>query len=300
MRTKNAIIVGSLVVAVLAATIQTSEAQGRASRGRDHRGSRVAARVATAIVVGGLLGAFFETRSPYYWDDQRYPPYGYPPYDYPPYRYPPYRSRMMSTSAQVRVQIEPSSAEVYVDGYLAGNVSDFDGFFQRLYVSPGAHEIVVYQEGFRSLVRRMYFSPNSSLRIHERLERLALGEPVPSRPVPADDPQGLRDAPSSPYGPPGGGYDEPAPGQGLSARPMAPAEAAVGQVSVRVQPGDADVVIDGELWQRAQGLDRFAVTLPAGAHRVDVRKPGFVPFSTDVTVKAGETLTLNVSLSARQ
>ena len=67
-----------------------------------------------------------------------------------------------------------------------------------------------------------------------------------------------------------------------------------------MQPLDADVVIDGELWQRPQGLERLVVSLPAGPHHVDVRKPGFVPFSTDVQVKPGETATINVSLSERQ
>jgi hypothetical protein len=82
----------------------------------------------------------------------------------------------MDTSAEVRVQVEPSSAEVDVDGYLAGNVSKFGGFFERLYLSAGAHEIIVYQQGFRSLVRRMYFPPNSSLRIRENLDRLGPGD----------------------------------------------------------------------------------------------------------------------------
>jgi hypothetical protein len=203
----------------------------------------------------------------------------------------------MDTSAEVRVQIEPSSAEVYVDGFLAGNVSSFDGIFQRLYVSPGAHEIVVYLDGFRSLVRRMYFSPNSSLKIREKLERLGPGEPFEPRPVPADDPQGWRDAPPDPGGPPPM-RDESA--QRQAPRRAAAAEVSLGQVSVRVQPLDADIVIDGELWQRAEGLDRLVVSLPVGLHRVDVRKPGYVPFTREVEVKAGDTVSLNVSLNERQ
>lgn len=326
MRTKSPLIVAVLTVAALAVLSQPSAAQrGRSpSRGSAHASSggsahavqrggaqavprssaHVAAPVRSYVAAsvrshvgmrvgfGGLMGWYYDPWL-FAWDAQWYPPYGYPPGGL----YPPYRYRMVDTSAEVRVQVEPSSAEVYVDGYLAGNVSNFDGFFHRLYLSPGAHEIIVYQEGFRSLVRRMYFSPNSSLRIREKLERLGPGEPNESRPVPVDDPQGLRDAPPEPAGPPPT-RDEPP--QSQAPRRMPAADVSLGQVSVRVQPLDADIVIDGELWQRAQGLDRLAISLPVGPHRVDVRKPGFVPFTTEVAVKAGETVSLNVSLSERQ
>jgi len=292
MRTKSPLTIVILIVAALAMSSQPSEAQGRRPRGGGHGRTNVSAHVAVGVAIGGLMGLYFDSRHPS-WDAQWYPPYGYPPRG----PYPPYRYRFVDTSAEVRVEVRPSSAEVFVDGYLAGNVSNFDGFFQRLYLSAGAHEIVVYQEGFRSLVRRMYFAPNSSLRIRENLQRLDPGEPFEPRPIPADDPQGLRDAPPVPYRPPPVG-DEPA--QGQVPRRTAPADESLGQVSVRVQPLDADVVIDGELWQRAQGVDRLVISLPAGPHRVDVRKPGFVAFSTEVAVKAGETVSLNVSLSQRQ
>lgn len=295
MRNKSPLIVAVLVAATLAVSAQPSEAQSR--RGRSHGGSHIGAGVAVGLAVGGLLGLYFDSRYPV-WDAQWYPPYGYPRGLYPPYRY-----RTMDTSAEVRVQVEPASAEVYVDGYLAGNVSNFDGYFHRLYLSAGAHELVVYQDGFRSLVRRMYFAPNSSLKIQEKLERLGPGEPYDPRPVPADDPAGLRDAPQEPAWPPPM-RDEPpqrqVQPQRQEPRRMAGSDVSLGQVSVRVQPLDADIVIDGELWQRPEGLDRLAVSLPAGPHQVDVRKPGFVPFSKEVAVRAGETVSLNVSLTERQ
>ena len=34
--------------------------------------------------------------------------------------------------------VDPAEARVYVDGYYAGTVDDFDGLFQRLNVSPAA------------------------------------------------------------------------------------------------------------------------------------------------------------------
>ena len=51
---------------------------------------------------------------------------------YPMYRYAPPES-------DVRVDVEPKEASVYVDGYFAGKVDEFDGAFQRLRVEPGEH-----------------------------------------------------------------------------------------------------------------------------------------------------------------
>jgi hypothetical protein len=278
MRSKHPLFMALLIVAALTIWAQPSDAQPRRPRshGGDRGGAHVSAQIAVGVALGSMLGLVFDSRLAG-WDAQWYPPYGYPPRG----PYPPYRYRYVDNSAEVRVEVQPSSAEVYVDGYLAGNVSQFDGFFQRLYVSAGAHEIVVYQDGFRSLVRRVYFAPYSSVRIRERLQPLGPGELPEPRPLPPDDPQGLRDAPPEGYAPP--------PARETGVADQEPRRTAA-----------ADIVIDGELWQRAERLDRLVVSLPVGPHRVDVRKPGFVPFTSDITVKAGETVSLNVSLSERQ
>ena len=70
-----------------------------------------------------------------------------------------------------------------------------------------------------------------------------------------------------------------------------------GTIAVKFQPADAEVLIDGELWQGADQDRRLLVSLPAGPHRVEVRKPGHKSFSTDVDVTPGETTSVNVSLS---
>ena len=41
----------------------------------------------------------------------------------------------------VRLEVEPEETEVYVDGYYAGVVDSYDGFFQRLHLPPGEHDI---------------------------------------------------------------------------------------------------------------------------------------------------------------
>src|SRR5579871_6027725 len=63
----------------------------------------------------------------------------YPWWQRPVYPYPYFP--LYAPSAQVRVMVTPKNAGVYVDGFYAGIVDDFNGFFQRLTLAPGGHEI---------------------------------------------------------------------------------------------------------------------------------------------------------------
>ena len=227
-----------------------------------------------------------------------YGPYFYSPWFYssfwwyPPYAYPYYYG---SFGANLKIQVQPKSAEVYVDGYLAGIADQFDGMFQDLLVEPGTREITIYQDGYKSIVQRLYLSAGTSYKIKGTLERLAPGEPNEARPTAAYQPP-PGPAPQAPRGMPA-----PPPAQG--AAPVEPssiqlsADSRFGQLAIRVQPGDADVIIDGETWKGSQGADRLVVHLTAGAHRVEIRKEGFDPFVTAVEIKRGEVATLNVSLT---
>jgi len=66
-----------------------------------------------------------------------------------------------------------------------------------------------------------------------------------------------------------------------------------------VQPGDAEVFVDGERWEVSGSDQRLIIQLPAGEHRVEIRKSGFDPFTSTVVVRAGETVPVNVSLSRK-
>ncbi len=120
----------------------------------------------------------------------RYPypgPYG--PYPYGPYRY-------ASPGAELKINVTPKEAEVYVDGYFAGTVDEFDGALQRLHVLPGQHEIVVYHEGFRSIREKLYLGPNASRKLERTMEKLAPGEanePKPEPITPPEPPRNPRD-----------------------------------------------------------------------------------------------------------
>jgi PEGA domain-containing protein len=104
----------------------------------------------------------------YYYNPRRYYPYGYGAFGlgyfyYDPYTwYPPsYYSGYgyggggyfpnSFFEGELRLSVAPRNAEVYVDGYFAGRVDDFDGVFQALRLEEGAHHIQITAPGYLPL-----------------------------------------------------------------------------------------------------------------------------------------------------
>jgi hypothetical protein len=280
----------SLVIVVVVAMSAVGEAQGRRGRGR------------TVVVGGGFYYA-----DPFW--------YGYPwyPYEYP-YQYPigryPYGYRFADRDSAVRLEVTPKEAEVYVDGYYAGIVDDFDGVFQRLRVTPGEHELTLYREGFRTVHQTAYLTPDSTFKVRFNMEKLAAGDVAEQRPTPKEPPPDVAAQPGGnqpgPPGPPPGqprrgpaGRPGPPPPPPNAGNPRGGQSATYGTLAIRVQPGNATVTIDGERWDGPQGQDRLLVELSEGMHRVQVQRDGFEPYANDVTIRRGETTPLNVSLRTR-
>ncbi len=218
--------------------------------------------------------------------------YGYPMMGYP---YPPFGYGAYYGSGDVRVQVEPRHTEVFVDGYYAGVVDDFDGTFQRLRVEPGEHEIALYLDGYRSVHQKVYVQPNKTFRIKETMTPLAPGdtpEPRPIAPAPPAEAQG-----GDADGNAGRPAPNPRPGQRRGRGPDIRVNGDAGSVALRVQPADAEILIDGEPWQGTAGPDRLVIQLSAGEHRIEIRKQGYAPFESTVRVRPGDTTPVNVSLT---
>ncbi len=196
-------------------------------------------------------------------------------YPYPVFGFPP-GGHIPDHIVSLRLQISPREAFVYVDGYAAGVVDDYDGVFQRLRLIPGPHEIVIYHPGHHTLRQNVYYNPGSAHTIRHTLDALAPGEMAEPQPVPRQMPP----APGMPPPPAGA---------------AAPDAFGTGTLSLRVQPGDATIFVDGEPWT-GPSPERVVIQLAEGTHRVRVEKPGFQTFSVDVDVRAGETASFNVSL----
>jgi len=71
---------------------------------------------------------------------------GYPGYGYGGYAV--YPGPAANPYGGVRIAVPQRNAEVYVDGYYAGVVNDFDGTFQQVNLEPGPHRIEVRAAGF--------------------------------------------------------------------------------------------------------------------------------------------------------
>jgi hypothetical protein len=270
------------------------EAQGR-------RGGRRSGVVVRGGYYGGYPGYFYDP----FWYGFGYPfyPYGIGPY---PYGY--YRGDLGSA---LRIEAQPKDAEVYVDRYYAGVVDDFDGVFQRLHVAPGAHEITLYKEGFRTVHQSVYLTPDSTFKLRYTMQPLAagdVGEPRPTPPSPPAPETGVQTGrirrgfprPFPPQQePPEAGPGPGAPGVRVGP-PRGPVDrSAYGTLAIRVQPSDATIVIDGERWEGPQGQNRLSVDLPEGPHRVEIEKDGFETYQANVQVRGGDTTPLNVSLRTR-
>ena len=68
---------------------------------------------------------------------------------------------------------------------------------------------------------------------------------------------------------------------------------------IRVQPSDAEIFIDGQRWQSPATDGPLEVQVPAGRVRIEIRRPGRAPFTTEVVVEPGQVTPLNVSLPER-
>jgi hypothetical protein len=222
--------------------------------------------------------------------------FGYPR-PYPSYRY-------AQPDSSLSFSVKPKQAAVYVDGYFAGTVAEFSGF-HRLRVIPGEHDIELYLQGYQSIRRHLYLSPDGSQKVTETLEKLSPGEPEEPPPVPSEPPAGAqRMPPPSPFPtrgamppqaplPPG----VPPPPAGVPAPPAGSEQSTrSGSLVIRVRPADADVLIDGQHWRGPSGDERLVVQVAEGRHRIEVRKDGYQLFTSEIDVRRNESVPVNVSL----
>jgi len=96
------------------------------------------------------------------WADPVYSSY----YGYRPYAY---GHRSGFDIGGVRLKIRPRDAQVYVDGYYAGLVDDFDGTFQSLRLEAGGHKIEIHMPGYEDLELDVHVQPGRTVTLHEDL-----------------------------------------------------------------------------------------------------------------------------------
>jgi len=269
----------SLAILSAAAALTWSPAVATAQPRHGHHGHGT-------VVVGGYYGYPYYA-APYYWGGY---PYGfgfsYPlAYDYGP------------DTSSIKLEVTPRQTEVYIDGYRAGIVDEFDGFFQRMRLGSGEHEIVLYLEGYRSVKQVLKLAPGAEFKIRHTMAPLDPGQPNDPRPEPPPMQPPSPDQPRARRLPPPQGRPVPPPPEALPPPVDVPVEATgYGAIAIRVQPAGAEVWIDGDRWEGPEQDGRLVVQVGPGIHRVSIRKAGFLPYETDVEVSVRHTATLNVSL----
>ena len=128
------------------------------------------------------------------------------------------------------------------------------------------------------------------------MERLSPGESS-DRPSPPEPPTARDDEAQQ-----GGGVRFPGqhPGfdRGIDPRQLRQLPRPSGTLSLRVQPADAEIFVNGDRWGAGGGPGPAAIELPEGRHRIEVRKNGFAPYAQDVLIRYRGTLSMSVDLQA--
>lgn len=189
----------------------------------------------------------------------------------------------------VRINLEPresrNEAQVLVDGAHAGVVADFDGFSQRLALSPGAHEIQITLAGHRSFRRQIFVSRSRTYKLRHRLEPLSAAElpeaGAKDRPLARTQ----RTEPSS---------SRTASSAGLTSE--------YGAVRIQAMPGydHARVYVDGA---HAGSVDDFdglfqCLSLSAGGHDIEITVDGSPIFRRRILVRPRRTYKIRVASPA--
>jgi formylglycine-generating enzyme required for sulfatase activity len=205
--------------------------------------------------------------------------------------------------AVVSVTSEPAGAEAYVGGQARGATP------LKLELIGGNHRLELRRTGYKTWVSDILVKPN---------------EPMQIGPVRLGIPDGRLAVRSSPAGATvtiGGVYRGRTPleidirpdvtqsvavaregyepssreisvGSGARGVVDVTLEAILGEVIVRATPADAELFVDG----RSRGPANQTLQLPATAHALEVRKPGYVTHKATITPRPGLTQNVEVTL----
>lgn len=178
-----------------------AEEQRRRDRGGDNRRWRAAPRVRVAVPSRPIVSVNIGNRGPRYYAPSHYDRWARHSYRWSPVGYAPWGliagsigfgaySAYGSYGAYgvygapyaphapyafgydmggVRLRMRPRDAQVFVDGYYAGLVDDFDGTFQQLRLEAGGHTIEVRMPGFEDLEMDVHVQPGRTITLHEDL-----------------------------------------------------------------------------------------------------------------------------------
>jgi len=86
--------------------------------------------------------------------------------------YPMFGGATAFSTGGVRLKMQPRDAQVFVDGYYAGIVDDFDGIFQSLRLAPGGHKLEVRMPGFETFTLDVHVQPDRTMTVKDTLRAI--------------------------------------------------------------------------------------------------------------------------------
>lgn len=202
--------------------------------------------------------------------------YGYPwyPYTFPwgwGYPLPPEAIAAEWMTSNIKLDVSPKDAALHVDGYYAGIVGDFGGFFHQLTLSVGPHHVEIRKAGYYTLVLDVNLQPGQTITYKRTMEPVQRIDAAPEEP--------------------------PVLSQGITGDPEQFVQIP-GTVRFDVTPKDAEVYADGYY---AGLVDDFSgnaqrLLLTPGAHHIELRAKGYESVEFDVNVQPGQPIDYRNSL----
>jgi hypothetical protein len=81
------------------------------------------------------------------------------------------QTRIGGNTGGVQLDIDPRSAEVYVDGGYVGLIRDFSGYYKHLELAAGPHFIMIIARNYEPLILPVMVAPGGTLPIRGTLSR---------------------------------------------------------------------------------------------------------------------------------
>lgn len=258
----------------------------------------------------------------YGWGYPYYGGYGYG-YGYPAY------SGYYYGYGEVKLDVKPKEAQVFLDGDYVGSVDDFNSWYQKMNVEPGKHRIVIRAQGYQPYSMDLRVLPGQSYKIKQQMHPGNDAIPQNDMRLPEseyrDQDQGRgqdqgryqnqeRDREyNRGYAQPDQEYQPEDRNQDQYNRNVEPYgsdgeqegyqqnSAGKTMMTFQVEPRDATIYIDGNYYGTAdaQNNSEIQVLLADGSHRVEVVRPGYASFSKDILVDNTGTHSITIQLEKK-
>ena len=69
------------------------------------------------------------------------------------------------------LNVKPKNTQIYLNGRYIGVTDNFDGIPRYLWLEEGTHEVIFYNEGYKTVLHEFIIRPGAVMKIKQRLQR---------------------------------------------------------------------------------------------------------------------------------